>query len=150
MSHPRDGIPDERARVAAVTTGSSPIPLRRLWVGVALAPLIWITGEIVGYYFSSRSCEPMAGGIPLLGTARPALTHVLIELAAAIVAASGLFAALRSWRATRGLDKAGTPRAASRAHFMAFSGMALSGLFLLGILLFGFSGFVVNACSQAR
>jgi hypothetical protein len=140
----------ELARYQSVETGSSPIRLRSLWLGLLLAPGGWLIGEIVGYYLAARSCEPGPAGIPLAGTAYPATVHVVFELVLAIVAAIGLGIALSSWRRVRDERGPDEPTAAGRARFMAVTGLITSALFLFGILLFGFSGFVVNSCSQAR
>jgi hypothetical protein len=121
-----------------------------LWLGILLAPGGWLVGELVGYYLAARSCEPGPAGIPLAGTAYPATVHVVLELVVAIVAAFGLGIALSSWRRIRDEGEPDEPTATGRARFMAATGLVISALFLFGILLFGFSGFVVDVCSQAR
>lgn len=126
-----------------------PVPLRRLWVGVALAPAVWVVGGLVGYYLAARSCE-VAHGVPLLGTSRPTLVHVLFELAMAILATIGLITALRATRETRHAERPGDAPSLGRAHFMALTGSVVSGLFLFGIVLTGFAGFVVDACRMSR
>jgi hypothetical protein len=126
-----------------------PVGLKRLWVGVLAAPVAWLLMEMVGYYLAARSCEPGTGGVPLLGTAHPRVTQVIIDVAAAIVALIGLTTAVRSWRALPQPGREATPEL-GRAHFMAFVGVLVSVLFFGGILLFGLPPFFVNACSQAR
>jgi hypothetical protein len=142
------------ARYQSVDVGSSPIRLKSLWLGLLLAPGGWLVGELVGYYLAARSCEPGPAGIPLAGTTYPATVHIVFELAVAIVAAIGVAIALSSWRRVRDDRESddrelNTSTAVGRARFMATTGLVVSALFLFGILLFGFSGFVVNACSQA-
>ena len=145
-----DASPDGVARRSAVESGSSPVRLRRLWLGLLLAPGVWVLGEILGYYLAARSCELSPGGVPLLGTAHPAVTHIVFEAIAAIIAALGFSIALTNWRESRYETSPGDAPAPGRAHFMAFTGLVVSALFLFGIVLFGVSGFVVNTCSQAR
>ena len=140
----------ELARYQSVETGASPVALKKLWLGVLLAPGAWLVGELVGYYLAARSCEPGPAGIPLAGTAYPAPVHIVLELVLAVVAAIGLGLALSSWRRLRDDCAPDEPTAAGRARFMAVTGLVTSALFIFGILLFGFSGFVVNSCSQAR
>lgn len=142
--------PDDIARRVAVESGDPGVGLTRLWAGLLLAPGIWVVGELAGYYLAARSCELGHAGIPLTGTAQPRVTHIVLETLIALVAAAGVFVALGNWRATQHDPRPGDPPAPGRAHFMAFSGLVVSSLFLFGIVLFDFSGFVVNACSQAR
>jgi hypothetical protein len=139
--------------MAVSTTSQNEAPtvsLSRLWLGLLLAPAAWLVGEQLGYYVTARGCEPGVTGVPLPSPAHPAATVLVIEIAAAILAASGLVIALRSWRATRGDDDSRKPAASGRAHFMAFTGMVTSSLFLLGIVWFGFPAIVVNACNEVR
>jgi hypothetical protein len=152
VERPRPLLVDARelARYQSVNTGESPIRLRALWLGILLAPGGWLVGELVGYYLAARSCEPGPAGIPLAGTAYPATVHVVLELVVAIVAAFGLGIALSSWRRLGDESEPDEPSAVGRARFMAATGLVISALFLFGILLFGFSGLVVNVCSQAR
>jgi hypothetical protein len=139
--------------MAVSTTSQNEVPrvsLVRLWLGLLLAPAAWLVGEQLGYYVTARGCEPGAEGVPLPSPAHPAATVLVIEIAAAILAAIGLVIAVRSWRATRADDDSGKPAALGRAHFMAFTGMIASSLFLLGIVWFGFPAIAVNACNQVR
>jgi hypothetical protein len=142
--------PGDMARRVAVESGAPRVRLTRLWLGLLLAPGIWVVGELAGYYFAARSCELGHAGVPFRGTAHPAVTHIVLETIIALVAALGLFVAVRNWRETQHESRPGDAPAPSRAHFMAFSGLMVSALFLFGIVLFWFSGFVVNPCSQAR
>ena len=146
----RDVAGNGRAEYLAVETGEPSIGLGRLWLGLLLAPGVWAFGELAGYYLAARSCEPGPAGVPLRGTAYPAVVHIGLETVAALVAALGVGIALSSWRRLRGECEPGDPPAAGRARFMASTGLVVSVLFLFGILLFGFSAFVVNPCSQAR
>lgn len=139
--------------MAISTTGESQVPtvsLARLWLGLLLAPAAWLVGEQLGYYVTARGCEPGTVGVPLPSPAYPAATVLVIEIVAAVLAATGLVIAVRSWRATRADYDSGKPAAFGRAHFMAFTGMIASSLFLVGIVWFGFPAIVVNACNQAR
>ncbi|HXT14363.1 MAG TPA: hypothetical protein VN706_01955 [Gemmatimonadaceae bacterium] len=126
-----------------------PVGLKRLWVGVLAAPCAWVLMEIVGYYLAARSCEPGTAGVPLLGTANPRVTQVIIAVVAIVVSLIGLVTAIGSWRA---LPQPGRepPSELGRAQFMAFVGVLTSVLFLGGIVMFGIPPFFVNACSQAR
>jgi hypothetical protein len=134
---------------AAVNSGRAAVGLRRLWLGLLLAPGAWVVAELLGYVMAARSCEPPGAGVPLSGSDHPATAHLIIQAAAAIVAATGLILAVGNWRATR-QGAPGEPPAPGRAHFMGFTGQIVSALFLFGILLFGFSGFVVDVCRQSR
>ena len=134
----------------AVTTGTPVVAPRRLWLGILLAPSAWMLAELIGYYLSSRNCEPFHGGVPLGGTGSAEGTHFVVVIVFAACAAWGLWLALTSWGTVRRDHDVGDPPAWGRARFMAFGGVLVSALFLLGILLFGFSGFVVQACSQVR
>lgn len=137
------------AQRAAVDSGVPAVPLRRLWIGVALAPAVWVVGGLAGYYLAARSCEP-ARGVPLPGTSRPTLVHIAFELAMAVVATIGLLTALGAMRETRHVERPGDAPAPGRAHFMALTGTVVSGLFLFGIVLMGFAGLVVDACRMGR
>ena len=140
---------DATARRAAVDSGREPVALSRLWVGVALAPAVWVVGGLAGYYLAARSCEP-AHGVPLMGTSHPTLVHILFELAMAVLATIGLVTSLNALRTTRHAERPGDSPAMGRAHFMALAGSIAGALFLFGIVLTGFAGFVVDACRMAR
>ena len=126
-----------------------PVSVKRLWVGVLAAPAAWLVMEMVGYYLAARSCEPGTGGVPLLGTAHPRVTQVIMDGGAVIIALIGLTTAIQCWRALPQPGRDATPEL-GRARFMALVGVLTSVLFLGGILMFGLPPFFVNACSQAR
>lgn len=133
-------------------TGTNELPVghKRLWIGVLLAPAAWLLLEVVGYWFAARSCELSVGGVPMAGTAHPAVTHSVLSLAALVAAGAGLAVALGNWRAVRPhTEREGAP-SWGRARFMSYGGVLLSVLFGGGIVLFGLPAFLVNACSQAR
>ena len=123
---------------------------RRLWLGVILAPGVWVLSELVGYYVAARSCERGPTGVPLPGATHVIAAHTVIVVIAAIIAAIGLIIAAGNWRATRESVDSDRSAAVGRAHFMSFVGVVGSGLFLWGIILFGISAPALNACSQAR
>jgi hypothetical protein len=127
----------------------SSVSLSRLWLGLLLAPLAWVGGELLGYYVTARACDA-PGGVPFPHTSHPGAAVLTIEIVAAIVAAIGLTIAMRSWRETRSDAGGPKPAAVGRARFMAFTGSITSALFLMGIVWFGFPAIVVNACNQAR
>lgn len=138
---------------SATTRASSndrpPVTLRRLWAGVLLAPSAWLLAELVGYYLASRSCEPLAG-VPLEGTAHPAMTQVVLAVVLGLVAIVGLVVAIGNWRAAG--PEGGDRWLASfgRAQFMAFGGMIESALFVLGIVFFALPPLFVSPCSVGR
>jgi uncharacterized protein YneF (UPF0154 family) len=138
------------SRSESAWRGDAPVTLRRLWLGLVLAPSAWLAGELLGYYVTARSCDTKPGGVPLPGSSHPAMAVVAIEIAVAIVAAFGLFIAVQSWRKTRGDGDTAESAAFGRAHFMSFTGVIASSLFLLGIIWLGFPAIVVNACNQVR
>jgi hypothetical protein len=123
---------------------------RRLWLGVLLAPGMWVLSELVGYYVAARSCEHGVTGVPLAGATHVLAAHTAIVVIAAIIAAIGLIIAAGNWRATRESVGADRSAAVGRAYFMSFVGVVGSALFLWGIIMFGISAFALNACSQAR
>ena len=127
-----------------------PVGLKRLWVGVLAAPMAWVLMGLIGYYLAARSCEPGTAGVPMLGTAHPRVTQVVLDVIALAAGAFGLVVSLGSWRALQPPPGRGSSPEWGRAHFLAFVGVLTSILFLGGILLFGLSPFLVNACSQAR
>lgn len=127
-----------------------PVGLTRLWLGVLLAPGAWVLAEAAGYYLAARSCELGVAGVPLLGTAQPRATHIIVCLVALAGAVTGLWIALQNWRAVGDRPRSGDAPELGRARFMSFGGVLLSVLFAGGIVLFAFPGLIVNACSQAR
>ncbi|HEY9226145.1 MAG TPA: hypothetical protein VIP11_05830 [Gemmatimonadaceae bacterium] len=129
--------------------GESTVSLSRLWLGLLIAPIVWLGGELLGYYITARACDP-TGGIPMQSTSHPATAVLGVEIVAAALAAIGFVIALRSWRATRVAGDVTPPVSVGRAHFMAFAGTITSALFFVGILWFGFPAIVVDACNQAR
>ena len=124
-----------------------PVGLTRLWLGMLLAPGVWLLMEVVGYYLSSRSCYPGIEGVPLAGTAHPAVTQAILMAVGVIVGIIGLVISLGSWRAVQPSASRGDSPEWGRAHFMSFGGVLVSALFTLGIVLFGIPAFVLNACS---
>ncbi len=127
-----------------------PVGLTRLWAGVLAAPIAWVLMEMVGYYLAARSCEPGTGGVPLLGTAAPRVTQVVLDVVALAAAVFGLVLSIGSRRALQPQPPRDSTPEQGRAHFMALVGVFTSALFIGGIVLFGIPPFLVNACSQAR
>ena len=127
-----------------------PVGLKRLWVGVLAAPSAWVLAEAVGYWLAARSCEPGVHGVPLGGTAYPAVTQVIVAVVALAAALTGLVVSVSNWWALHPQPTRGEQAEWGRAHFMAFGGVLLSALFIGGIILFGLAPFFVNSCSQAR
>jgi hypothetical protein len=143
-----------------------PIPRRRLWLGLALAPAAWVIAFAIGYTLASRSCE---GDNGMHATGVPAVrwVNVAVSLVMAAAAAFGLLTALGSLRESREKPvpndreaelEAGAmdPEARGpvpwwgRELFMARAGVIGSSLFLAGTLLFVIPPLVLNVCSQAR
>ena len=143
-----------------------PIPRRRLWLGLLLAPGAWLVAFTVGYVIASRSCE---GDNGMHATGLPGVRWVdlAIALVMAGVATVGLMTAVGSLREAqekrvpndlRVEVEAGAldpePRGSApwwgRELFMARAGVIASVLFLVSTLLFLFPPIVLNVCSQAR
>src|SRR5262249_31945877 len=110
----------------------------------------WFVAELIGYYLVARSCEPAAGGVPLIRTAHPRTTHLIVQSVAVVLVAVGVSIASANWHLTRGDVRPGDPPALGRAQFMSFCGVFVGLLSLFGVLLFDISGLLVNTCSQAR
>ena len=143
-----------------------PIPRRRLWLGLVLAPGAWLFAFVAGYVIVSRSCEG-DNGMHATGFSGVRWVDLGIALVMAAVAALGLVTAIGSLREAerkrapndlRAEREAGAldpePRGDApwwgRELFMARAGVIGSTLFLIGTLLFAFSPLVLNVCSQAR
>lgn len=143
-----------------------PIPRRRLWAGIYLAPLAWMIAFSVGYTLVARSCE---GDNGMHATGLPGIRWVDLGIAIvmAAVAAYGLSIALGSLREAKNkpapgdfeLERAAAsidPRSRGSAPwwgrelFMARAGVIGSTLFLASTLLFVIPPLVLNICSQAR
>lgn len=101
--------------------------LSRLWFGLVAAPAAWTVAELAGYVIASNDCS------------RGSSTVVGLSALMAVLAAAGLFVALRNLRAGE-----------TRERFMALAGVLVSGLLLLNIVYFGVPPFLVNSCSGGR
>lgn len=143
-----------------------PIPRRRLWTGLALAPASWTIAFAVGYTLVSRSCEG-DNGMHATGVGGIRWVSLGIAIVMACVAAFGLVTALGSLREAKrkpapddreselesgALDPEarGTVPWWGRELFMARAGVIGSSLFLAATLLFVYPPLVLNVCSQAR
>lgn len=150
----------------SVEAGFVPIPRRRLWAGIYLAPLSWMIAFGIGYVLVARSCE---GDNGMHATGLPGVRWIDLGVAIVMsaVAALGLFTALGSLRQAKEKPAPGDlalERAAGaidplsrgeapwwdRELFMAKAGVIGSTLFLAGTLLFVYPPLVLNICSQAR
>lgn len=109
------------------------IPRRRLWWGIAAAPLAWVAAELVGYGFVGWYCDRHGSGLP---------ASYLVTLAITLlVAATGLTVGIGNWRvATQETGAVGLPR------FMAKASVFASTLFLFGILLVAAGGGLIGGC----
>lgn len=157
--------------MAAATSGArridgAPIPRRRLWLGLYLAPLAWMLAFGIGYVLVARSCEG-DNGMHFRGIPGFRWIDLVVALAMAAVAAYGLSVALASLRAARRTSApsdydtelaAGAEEPAARGAapwwgrelFMARAGVIGSAIFLAATLLFVFPPLLLNVCSQAR
>lgn len=101
----------------------------KLWTGLLLAPLALSLQVVVSYIVGSDVCS--AGGAPL-----PWL--LMINIATALLAGFGMFAAWSNWRATR--HEAGgdvhhsADRGDGRTRFMALFGLSWSALSLFAVV----------------
>jgi hypothetical protein len=126
-----------------------PIGLRRLWFGVAAAPLAWMVAELAGYVLASRDCGRWQSGLAAHAVPNAPVIVTAISLAMAALAAAGLAVALGGLRTTDRVVPPSDVRA-GRARFMSVAGVLVSALLLVGIVFFSLPPFLVNACSRAR
>jgi hypothetical protein len=143
-----------------------PIGLRRLAVGVLLAPTAWALAELVGYIIGERSCEPPTNGLHWYGVANPTPVLLLLDLILVAIAALGLWTAYGSLVAIESEPapsdrltevRSGAVRARGRgiapsfgrARFLAAMGVIGSGIFLLGIVWFAIAPLFLQVCRQA-
>jgi hypothetical protein len=127
-----------------------PVGLKRLWVGVLLAPGAWVVCEGLGYVLAARGCEPGASPAGINGAVGPGIVQIVVALITLVLALGGLMIALGNWRAMQPPPTRVDSPEWGRAHFLAFGGLLMSILFAGGIVLFGIAPLFINACSQAR
>jgi hypothetical protein len=124
VSHPAP----ERARV----------PAWRLLTGLVLAPTVWAIQILASYGLTSLACFPRYA--PLEGTKVPGMSVIVLigSLLALALAAVALWAAITSWRRTRGEGGGGRDGAADvgegRTRFLALCGLIISALFSAAIV----------------
>jgi hypothetical protein len=143
-----------------------PIPRRRLWMGLVLAPAAWAVAFGIGYMLAARSCEG-DNGMHATGVPGVRWVDLVVAIVMAGVAAFGLVTALGSMREaerkprpndreTELASGAMDPEARGavpwwgRELFMARAGVIGSALFLAGTLLLVIPPLILNVCSQAR
>jgi len=133
----------------------------QLWWGLAASPIAWVLTELVGYPMVARSCEPGARGVGTSGLSHPRAWMVGLTALLAVVAVSGLWAAIASVRATdpaRASGPSSRPSSSDRewststgrARFMARAGVFVSAIFLGGTVLYALPSLIVNVCAQVR
>lgn len=144
----------------------APIPRRRLWLGLYLAPLSWMVAFGIGYVLVARSCEG-DNGMHADGLPGFRWIDLGVALVMAAVAAYGLSVALASLRTAKRTSPPGdydtelasgaedpATRGTSpwwgRELFMARAGVIGSAIFLAATLLFVIPPLLLHVCSQAR
>lgn len=150
----------------AIHYAPTPLPRRRLWLGLLLAPAAWTTAFTFGYVLVARSCEG-DNGMHATGLAGARWIDLAVALAMSVVAAWGLATAracVRDARSTPAPDDRQAEIAAGaidaeargtvpwwgRELLMARAGVIGSTLFLGGTLLFAIAPLLLNACNQAH
>ncbi len=123
-----------------------PTPDLLMWAGLLAAPGAWAGQHITGVWLEIVRCHDNApgrsGGLPVDG-----LT-VAVSAVAAILATTGLLAAVLAWRTARDADD-DDPPPAGRVHFLAVVGITISPLFLAMIVMSGTGGTAISECVQS-
>ena len=106
-----------------------------LLAGVFIAPLMFLTDQLVTYTFVPWACS-VAGMIPLYTMAAGSM----------LVAAAGFWISRRNWNwagKTFSFELGGP---IGRSRFVSFVGMLFSGLFFVAILAMAVPDWIMNAC----
>jgi hypothetical protein len=113
-------------------------------VGFALLgpPLAWVVQFLLGFGVTRAACDP-----GVVHTNVDAWTVVLTAVATVVAVLGGL-AAVRVFRATRGVDL-DAPPPVGRIHFMSIVALTTTPLFLLIILMNGAGVLVLQKCHQS-
>jgi hypothetical protein len=122
---------------------------KRLWILLALAPLVWMAQGTVGWYLTGRACPADARPISL-DIARALI--VAITLAALACTVGALVSAgrtLRSLSAPAGPQTASRPLT-ERSRFLAVVGMLVGVTLTLGLVFAGLPAAIFHACGEAR
>lgn len=106
-----------------------------LWFGLLAGPLAWFLHLNVSYSLVRLIC--LQGGRGLIEIAT--LTSLLL-------AAAGVWVALRSWRRIGRPEVTTGSGSFGRSRFMAAGGLGLSGFFFLVILVAWLPGLFLNPC----
>jgi hypothetical protein len=116
---------------------------RLSWIGVWAPPVAWALQHAIGVMLGFAQCGPNGRRWQVsLDT-----WEVATAVVAGIVAAVGILAAIRAFRATT--DRADTPPPGSRIHFIAAMALATGPLFLAIIVLNGLGTGLGELCRQS-
>jgi len=108
------------------------------------APAAWAAQGLLGWYLSSRGCPAPEHDAATLRTLQIALDLVFLA-----VAALGLAAGLRRWRALDRSERANhVPH--DRRSFLATTAILVSAVFLLAVLWASLAPFVLPRCVSGR
>lgn len=109
--------------------------IRALWAGLLLAPTAFLLNLEVAYALVPTACSSQ----------NRLLVH-LVHLVCLLIAATGGFIALRSWRVGGETWPGEQGGRVGRSRFMAGLGLMLSGFILLVLLAQWIPSFVLNPC----
>ncbi|RKR36838.1 hypothetical protein [Paraburkholderia sp. BL17N1] len=138
--------PTLRAGPSAVPTP----PMRRVLVGLLVAPCAWLAQMVIAETLAAQSCYPLDQ--PLSSPALPWMRSALVVISALCLAA-GAFGALTAWRNVRRLEaaKEGAPggigqRRSGLDAFLTRIAVMCSALFLFALIATDIALALVSPC----
>ncbi|PRY07911.1 hypothetical protein [Paraburkholderia sp. BL25I1N1] len=138
--------PALRAEPSAVPT----LPMRRVLVGLLVAPCAWLAQTVITETLAAQSCYPLDQ--PLSSPALPWMRSALVVISVLCLAA-GAFGALTAWRNVRRFRaaKEGAPggtgqRRSGLDAFLTRIAVMCSGLFLFALIATDIALALVSPC----
>jgi hypothetical protein len=116
---------------------------RRLWYGLLAAPAAWAVQGAAVWLTGLRACA--GGRMPAMPAPGVRWSVGAIGLVAILVAASGVAAALGSWR-----RESGTTPEDGRRRFMALAGLVASAVIALGVAWASLPAWLLDVCDGVR